>query len=271
MHTLQMMFYITIFTCITLFLLTFVECSSYERNREASHHKNISRQVMNPQKTYDMALHGILLWASIGFLMPVGILTIRMSSTKGFNLRRHKILFYVHAILQVISVLLATIGAALSIRNFENAFNNSHQRIGLALYGAIYVQVLVGFKRPKRGTRDRSRWYLLHWILGTTISLVGNLNIYTGLHAYHKRTSKSSKPWIIIFTAQISFMAILYLVQDKWDYMKKQRVAENGDTIISQVELDNQKDKVDEPSRKSNALGTHFSRNTALNKLFQLT
>ncbi|XP_073298414.1 cytochrome b561 domain-containing protein At4g18260 [Primulina huaijiensis] len=266
MHTLQNKFYIIIFTL--LFLLNSGECSSNERNKEASHHKNITKQVMNPQKRYDMALHGILLWASIGFLMPVGILTIRMSSTKGFNLRKHKILFHVHAVFQVISVLLATIGAALSIRNFENAFNNSHQRIGLAIYGAIYVQVLVGFKRPKRGTRDRSGWYLLHWILGTIISLVGILNIYTGLQAYHKRTSNSSKLWTIIFTAQISFMAILYLFQDKWDYMQKQRIVDNGDTMISQVELDNQKD---EPSRKSSALGTHFSRNNALNKLFQST
>ncbi|CAK9137683.1 unnamed protein product [Ilex paraguariensis] len=50
---------------------------------------------------------------------------------------------------RVLAVLLASIGAVLSIKNFANSFNNSHQRIGLALYGAIWVQALAGFRRPK--------------------------------------------------------------------------------------------------------------------------
>jgi hypothetical protein len=53
---------------------------------------------------------------------------------------------------QIVAVVLATAGAALSIRNFENAFDNTHQRIGLALYGFVWLQPLIGFLRP-----DRSR------------------------------------------------------------------------------------------------------------------
>ncbi|KAL0328965.1 UNVERIFIED_CONTAM: Urease accessory protein G [Sesamum calycinum] len=136
---------------------------------------------------------------------PIGnTQTIEMSNTKGKCrvLPRRKILFYVHAVVQVLSILLVTVGAVLSIRKFENAFDNSHQRIGLALYIAIYLQVLTGFRRPKRGSRTRRAWYFSHWILGTTVCLVGILNVYTGLQAYHKRTSRSSTLWTIVFTAE---------------------------------------------------------------------
>lgn len=51
---------------------------------------------------------------------------------------------------QVIAVLLATAGAIMSIKNFNNLFNNNHQRLGVALYGVIWLQVLVGIIRPQR-------------------------------------------------------------------------------------------------------------------------
>ncbi|PIN20274.1 hypothetical protein CDL12_07037 [Handroanthus impetiginosus] len=254
-----------------LSLVHFSESSSTEQH-EARSYGNSSING-NSQKVFDIVVHGILLWASMGFLMPLGILIMRMSScTKDCHPSKHKILFYVHVVLQVLSVLLVTVGAVLSIRKFENLFNNTHQRIGLALYGAIYLQVLIGFRRPKRGTRSRSTWYFLHWILGTTISLVGILNIYTGLNAYHQRTSRNTRLWTIIFTAQVSFMAIFYLFQEKWDYMQNQgMIISVNDLENSTAQLDNQKDVLNEPYRKSNALGTYFLRTNALNKLLQIT
>ena len=54
---------------------------------------------------FEITLHGFLLWASMGFLMPVGILAIRMSNREECG-RRLKILFYVHAVSQASSSLL---------------------------------------------------------------------------------------------------------------------------------------------------------------------
>jgi len=48
---------------------------------------------------FEITLHGFLLWASMGFLMPVGILVIRMSNRVECG-RKLKVLFYTHAILQ---------------------------------------------------------------------------------------------------------------------------------------------------------------------------
>ena len=56
-------------------------------------------QQQSQKLLFEITLHGFLLWASLGFLMPVGILVIRMSNREECG-RRVKILFYVHAILQ---------------------------------------------------------------------------------------------------------------------------------------------------------------------------
>ncbi|XP_050234032.1 cytochrome b561 domain-containing protein At4g18260 [Mercurialis annua] len=194
-------------------LLPFASCLSHE---VALDHKS------SPKLKSDVALHGILLWLSMGFLAPLGILIIRMSHREEGG--KKKVFFYLHLVLQVLSVLLATAGAIMSIKSFENAFDNNHQRIGLALYGAIWVQAIIGFLRPLKGSKRRGTWYFLHWLLGTIISLIGIINIYTGLNAYHNKLSAKTRIWTILFTAQISFMSFFYLFQDKWVYLQKQGV-----------------------------------------------
>lgn len=124
-----------------------------------------------------------------------------------------------------------------------------------------------------RETKRRSTWYFLHWMLGTIICLVGILNVYTGLQAYHKKTAKSTTLWTVIFTAQVSFMSVVYLFQDKWEYIQKQGAVSPEDAVVDSMadQIESQKNTSNEPHRKSNALGTIFSKTNALNKLFQLT
>lgn len=120
-----------------------------------------------------------------------------------------------------------------------------------------------------RGKKERSVWYLVHWILGTVISLVGIINIYTGLNAYHQRTKRSSGLWTILFTAELSFIAVYYLFQDKRDYIQKQGVVSGDDLDQAIRQLDqelgdqsqrqNQKELLpQEPCGKHNALKNLF-------------
>ncbi|XP_030517326.2 cytochrome b561 domain-containing protein At4g18260-like [Rhodamnia argentea] len=178
---------------------------------------------VSPCLLFEITLHGFLLWASLGLLMPLGVLVIRMSN-RGERGIRLKIYFRAHAILQMLSVLLATAGAIMSIKNFSNSFNNHHQRIGLVLYGIIWLQALVGFLRPVRGSKGRSPWFFGHWTLGTAVSLLGVINIYSGLLAYSKKTSRSIRLWVILFTVEVSFISFFYLLQDKWEHIQKQGV-----------------------------------------------
>ncbi|XP_059439701.1 cytochrome b561 domain-containing protein At4g18260 [Corylus avellana] len=239
-------------------LLPLVGCSSHDDVNQSS----ISFNKLSPQMTHDVTIHGILLWVSLGFLMPIGILIIRMSSREETGSMRVKVIFYLHAILQTFSVLLGTAGAIMSIKKFDNAFNNSHQILGLALYGAIWVQALVGFFRPKRGRKERSLWYFVHWMLGTVISLGVIINIYTGINVYIKKTSRSATLWTILFTAEVSVIAFLYLLQDKWEYLQKQGVIlGNVPITLPNREIPeslNQKELFLEPCGKVNALQNLF-------------
>ncbi|XP_022936959.1 cytochrome b561 domain-containing protein At4g18260-like [Cucurbita moschata] len=230
-----------------LLLLTFQPVSSSQqpyKNENFHTSKKDHSQKMSSSLLFDITLHGFLLWASMGFLMPVGILVIRMSSREQCG-RRLKFYFYIHTILQILSVLLVTAGAVMSIKKFNNAFNNSHQRIGIGLYGMIWLQALIGIVRPKRGSNTRSLWFFIHWMLGTAVSLLGVFNVYSGLFAYHEKTSRSIRIWTIIFTVEISLISFFYLFQDKLEYIQKQGVILGNDLVTptDQVLSPNDKQK----------------------------
>lgn len=104
----------------------------------------------------------------------------------------------------------------------------------------------------------------MHWILGTIISIVGIINIYTGLNAYHKKTSRSIGLWTVLFTAEISFVGFFYLFQDKWEFLQKQGVVLGESEAVSptdeQVETQrqNSKELLPDPCTKQNALRNLF-------------
>lgn len=56
-------------------------------------------QQLSPKMVSDINLHGVLLWASMGFLMPLGVITVRMSHREEGG--RRKALVYLHFVLQV--------------------------------------------------------------------------------------------------------------------------------------------------------------------------
>ncbi|KAK7836680.1 cytochrome b561 domain-containing protein [Quercus suber] len=213
MQVLRRLVFFTIHASLFILVLPLVS-SSQDHSKTTSHaSKKDNNHKLSSKLMFEITLHGFLLWASMGFLMPVGILVIRMSN-------------------RILAVLIATAGAVMSIKNFNNSFNNYHQRIGVALYGIIWLQALVGFIRPRRGSKGRSVWFFMHWLLGTAVCLLGVLNIYTGLQAYHEKTSRGIRFWTIIFTAEMSFLAFFYLFQDKWLHIQRQGVVLGNEPIM---------------------------------------
>lgn len=63
---------------------------------------NISKSLLqlSPRMISHVTVHGILLWVSVGFLMPIGILIIRISGREQRESTRAKVFFYLHVILQ---------------------------------------------------------------------------------------------------------------------------------------------------------------------------
>ena len=66
-------------------------------------------QQLSPKMVSDINLHGVLLWASMGFLMPLGVITVRMSHREEGG--RRKALVYLHVVLQVNSFIAFANGA----------------------------------------------------------------------------------------------------------------------------------------------------------------
>ncbi|KAA3474669.1 cytochrome b561 domain-containing protein isoform X1 [Gossypium australe] len=209
---------------IVILVLPFV--SSSQQHVESINGSNTNDKDNIPKVShklmFEIILHGIILWASMGFLVPVGILAIRMSNKEEERGTRHQddSKIYVE---QILSVLLVTVGAIMSIKNFNNSFNNHHQRLGVALYGIIWLQALTGALRSCRGSKGRSAWFIAHWLPGTAVCILGVVNIYTGLGALHEKTSASTKLWTILLTAEICLIVFIYLFQDKWSYLQSQK------------------------------------------------
>lgn len=70
--------------------------------------------------------------------------------------------------------------------------------------------------------RTRPIWYSLHWLTGTAGVVLGFYNIYTGLHAYEQMKQTSLRTLQILFSIQLSVVALVYLTQDRWGYLKQQ-------------------------------------------------
>lgn len=189
------------------------------------HHTSGRKQfvVKKSLLTYEK-VHGFLMWASMGFLMPVAILLIRMSKAarQQGSSRRLELLFYLHVVLQTLAVILATVGAILSLLKFNNKFQYTHQRLGLGLYIILWLQPIVGLLRPERGMKGRSFWYFVHWLLGTGGVILGIVNTYSGFHSYEFLNSTSLRTVNILFSIEVSFITVFYLIQDRWDYLIKQ-------------------------------------------------
>ncbi|KAL0673751.1 hypothetical protein Bca4012_001732 [Brassica carinata] len=217
-----------LFVSLLLVLLPLPLCSSQENTRSLAIDVNSPldtspiSQKLNPKLVYEIKVHGFMLWASMGVLMPIGIISIRLMSMKGQPSICFRRLFFLHVTSQMVAVIIVTIGAVMSIKNFNNSFNNHHQRLGVGLYAIVWLQALFGFLRPSRGGKARRNWFVGHWLLGSSVAILGIINIYTGLNAYTQKTSKSAKLWTILFTAQLSSFVLLYLFQDKWSYIQSQ-------------------------------------------------
>ncbi|XP_002978115.2 cytochrome b561 domain-containing protein At4g18260 [Selaginella moellendorffii] len=182
------------------------------------------QRVEDPYKW--IKLHGWLMWGSFGLLIPLGTLVVRFSRCARHSREaasdKIAIVFYAHLIIQSIALLVSAGGAVLSFRKFSNQFMHTHQRLGLALWAVAWVQPFIGIIRPRTGQTARPVWFVLHWLLGTTTIILGFYNVYNGLRIYEMITQKSQRTLNILFSIQIAVMAVIYLLQDKWNYVKEQ-------------------------------------------------
>lgn len=171
-------------------------------------------------------VHGFLMWASFGFLLPLGLIIIRFSKSirQGGvkSPRQLEGVRYAHIVIQMLGIILATVGGAVALDKFGDEFRYTHQRLGLALLVLVWLQFFVGVIRPTFGSRVRPFWYGLHWILGTGAAVLGFISIFIGMHVYELISRKSLRTFNILFSIQLGIFSVIYLLQDRWDYLRQQ-------------------------------------------------
>ncbi|CAN4103111.1 unnamed protein product [Withania somnifera] len=184
----KLIVHVAIFIVALLPLVTATQKHTKNTIHKCNDHKVLE---LTPKLSLQIILHGFLLWASMGFLMPIAILLIRMPY-KVEDGKRLKMIVYTHASLQVLSVLLVAIATIMSLLSF--------------LY---------------RGIKNRGVWYAFHWLIGVAVTFLGIVNVYIGLQAYNTKTMKSIRVWNWLFSAEVAVIALIYLFQEKWHYIKQ--------------------------------------------------
>lgn len=101
---------------------------------------------------YWIKVHGWLMWLGMGLLMPVAITLVRFTRAareKG-DLKTVRTLVYTHMAIQCVAVVCVIVAAVVGIKKFDNTFDYTHERLGLALWILVWLAPLVGFVRPEQ-------------------------------------------------------------------------------------------------------------------------
>ncbi|MCO5609710.1 hypothetical protein L7F22_063942 [Adiantum nelumboides] len=165
-----------------------------------------------------IVLHGVLMWLGMGLCMPLGIILIHFLRTAGQegNTALSGRIARGHVAVQSVGLLLA-------LSNFGVVgLGHTHGRLGVALLLAPLMAAFLGMVRPEVGAgRKRGLWYAAHWLLGTGTVVLACLNIFIGLHVYELISATSLLGVNVAFSVQVALMALLYLSQDRWAYLRQ--------------------------------------------------
>lgn len=129
-------------------------------------------------------LHGILMVAGMGFLLPVGVILARHAKKVnpcGIN----AFWFTSHKYIQSIGLLCAIGGVVLAFL-FQAETKTAHlsilhAKIGIAVMGAAILQPLNAFIRPGKKAKHRLLWEIVHKGMGYLVPLASMYVIYLGL------------------------------------------------------------------------------------------
>eukprot|EP00897_Mesotaenium_endlicherianum_P007415 jgi/Mesen1/6701/ME000343S05872 len=132
-------------------------------------------------------IHGWLMYAAFGVLMPLAIFVSR------FGKPYFKFWLHVHRALNILAVVAIVISFSVAV-NKDLAggiqIDNIHVVLGIAIFCAVGLQVLLALIKPKVGSRPRVFWYAIHFTLGVGSVALGWVNIYSGF-GYYKETWNS--------------------------------------------------------------------------------
>jgi hypothetical protein len=117
------------------------------------------------------------MFLAFGVFFPLGVIAVKALN----RFTRHYV--RIHIATQALGFILATDGVATAYARFQ-AMDTMHGRIGAAVVGLFWLQPFGALLRPALGTPLRPYWFVLHWLVGTGIIILGWANIFFGIDIY---------------------------------------------------------------------------------------
>jgi len=160
--------------------------------------------------------HGIIAFIAWGVLVPTAVQSAIMRSLfKGplwFKLHQ-----YINATAMALTVAVFAIGVAVTSKEGAVHFENSHERMGLAMFILAILQVLDGAKRPhapasgEEKTLSRKAWEIGHRLGGVALLACGFWQMDSGINLYATKFSGVGSIQVI-YWAWIGFVAAMLVI-----------------------------------------------------------
>lgn len=162
--------------------------------------------------------HGIIAFIAWGVLVPTAVQSAIMRSLfKGplwFKLHQ-----YINATAMALTVAVFAIGVAVTSKEGAVHFENSHEKMGLAMFILALLQVLNGAKRPhtpasgEEKTLPRKAWEVGHRLGGVALLACGFWQMDSGMKLYAtKFIGDGSSRGNVIYWAWIGFVVAMLVI-----------------------------------------------------------
>ena len=148
-----------------------------------------------PSRISKLNIHGALMSVAWVLLLPLGTLAARhrwvFGETRVFGLH---LWFRLHVALQLSGMVCFIVGFVYAWKYLPGVGNGdptgakvglAHMYLGTIIMGLAGLQVIVGFVRPKPGSRPRPLWNILHHWLGRLTIVSAWATVYTGIYMAH--------------------------------------------------------------------------------------
>lgn len=165
--------------------------------------------------------HGIIAFIAWGVLVPTAVQTAIMRSLfKGPTW--FKIHQFINATAVTLTVVVFAIGVAVTSKEGAAHFENSHERMGLAIFILAILQVLDGAKRPhapasgEEKTLSRKAWEIGHRLGGVALLACGFWQMDSGIKLYATKFngagSSQEKGVVIGYWVWIGFVVAMLVI-----------------------------------------------------------
>jgi hypothetical protein len=164
------------------------------------------------------------MFLAFGVCFPFGIIAVRFLR----NVTRHYV--WLHIAIQALGFILATIGVILAYARFpSDSINLMHSRIGAAVVALVWLQPIPALFRPKKGSPVRPFWFVVHWLCGVGVIVLGWVNIFFGIDIYKAIFGTKANNIYILYSVWISVVGIAYLFLDRLPYIRDQARVESSE------------------------------------------